>query len=96
MLKSIQFCLQHWPTLDLLISLTYKLGDFLTTLRYIDLALLDDPKYEKGLRVQQKIYEECPYLHPDPRFVMMATIQEVFSRVNLLLNLVHHSFKGIL
>ena len=53
--------------MDLLISLTYKLGDFISTLRYIELALLDDEKYEKGLRVRTKIYEECPYLNPDPR-----------------------------
>jgi hypothetical protein len=58
---------QHWPTIDLLISLTYKLGDFISALRYIELALLDDQKYEKGIRVRTKIYEECPWLNPDER-----------------------------
>ena len=59
---------RHWPSLDLIISITYKLDDCIACLRYIKWALLVDPKYEKGHRLQGEIYDEYPYLHPDPEF----------------------------
>ena len=59
---------RHWPSLDLIISITYKLDDCIACLRYIKWALLVDPKYEKGLRLRGQIYDEYPFLHPDPEF----------------------------
>ena len=59
---------RHWPSLDLIISITYKLDDCIACLRYIKWALLVDPKYEKGHRLRGEIYDEYPYLHPDPEF----------------------------
>lgn len=58
--------IRHWPSLDLVISVTYKLEDYIACLRYIEWALKLDPNYEKGKRLQNQIYEECPYLHSDP------------------------------
>ena len=59
---------RHWPSLDLIISITYKLDDCIACLRYIQWALLVDPKYEKGHRLRGEIFDEYPYLHPDPEF----------------------------
>ena len=58
--------IRHWPSLDLIISVTYKLEDCISCLRYIEWGLLHDPKFEKALRVRDKIYEEHPYLSSDP------------------------------
>jgi len=58
---------RHWPTVDLLISLTYKIGDFISALKYIHLALSDDPAYDRALKVRQLIYDENPWLNPDER-----------------------------
>ncbi len=57
---------RHWPTLELVISLTYKLDDCLMCLDYIAWALKENPSHEKSLRIRQKIYDEYPFLHPDP------------------------------
>ena len=35
-------------------------------LRYIEWALHHDPNFEKGKRIREKIFEEHPYLSPDP------------------------------
>ena len=59
--------IRHWPTLDLLITMTYKLGDFFACLSYIDAALRDNPEFEKGHKLKKRIYDECPYLDPDPK-----------------------------
>lgn len=60
--------IRHWPTLDLVISVTYKLEDCIACLKYIEWALQLDPNYEKGKRLQQQIYEEYPFFHPDPEY----------------------------
>ena len=54
--------IRHWPSLDLIISITYKVDDCIACLRYIKWALLVDPKYEKGLRLRGQIYDEYPFL----------------------------------
>ena len=58
--------IRHWPSLDLIISVTYKLEDCISCLRYIEWGLLHDPKFEKAIRIRDKIYEEHPYLSSDP------------------------------
>merc|ERR1711894_238343 len=58
--------IRHWPSLDLLITMTYKLGDFISCLKYIDVAFQENPDYEKGHKLRKKIYDECPYIDPDP------------------------------
>ena len=58
--------IRHFPTVDLMITLTYKLGDYLACLSYIDLALANKPTYKKGREVRQKIFDEYPFLDPDP------------------------------
>lgn len=60
--------IRHWPSLDLVISVTYKLEDCIACLKYIEWALQLDPHYEKGKRLQQQIYEEYPFFHPDPEY----------------------------
>ena len=47
--------------------MTYKLGDFLACLRYISVALHENSDYEKGHKIRKRIYDECPYLDPDPK-----------------------------
>ena len=59
--------IRHWPTLDLLITMTYKLGDFISCLSYIDVALNENPDFEKGHKLKKRIYDECPYIDPDPK-----------------------------
>ena len=46
--------------------MTYKLGDFISCLKYIDVAFQENPDYEKGHKLRKKIYDECPYIDPDP------------------------------
>ncbi len=60
--------IRHWPSLDLIITITYKIEDYMACLRYIEWALQLDPDYSKGKRLRGQIYEEYPFLHPDPAF----------------------------
>ena len=46
--------------------MTYKLGDFISCLKYIDVAFHENPDYEKGHKLKKRIYDECPYIDPDP------------------------------
>ena len=46
--------------------MTYKLGDFISCLKYIDVAMIENPDYEKGHKLKKRIYDECPYIDPDP------------------------------
>ena len=47
--------------------MTYKLGDFLACLNYIGVALEENPEFEKGHKLKKRIYDECPYIDPDPK-----------------------------
>ena len=44
--------IRHWPTLDLLITMTYKLGDFMACLSYINIPLRENPEFEKGHKLK--------------------------------------------
>ena len=48
----------HWPSLDILINLTFRLGDHPSCLCYIAKALQRNPNYEKALKFKKKLTEE--------------------------------------
>ena len=35
-------------------------------LSYINIALRENPEFEKGHKLKKRIYDECPYIDPDP------------------------------
>ena len=49
-----------------MITLTYKLNDYMACLSYIDLALSNKPNFAKGHDLRKRIYGEYPFLDPDP------------------------------
>ncbi len=50
----------HWPSLDLLVSITYRLGDFQACLAYSDEALRRDPTCQKAKVLAHRIISEEP------------------------------------
>jgi len=72
----------HWPCLENLITVTFKLFDFVGCLGYCALALKRDSHNEKAILYKSKVYNEMPFLqdvYNDNKFVVVKTERETFS-----------------
>lgn len=59
--RTLELSANHWPALDLIVTLTFQLGDFQGCLKYIDKALKKKgTTYKRGLQVRQTILNEYP------------------------------------
>ena len=73
----------HWPCIENLIAVTYKLGDYLACLGYCITALERDPTSEKAVLYKSKVYNEMPFLqelYSDTEFVPQPTEVETFHK----------------
>lgn len=72
---------KHWPSIDNLITVTFKLGDFLSCLGYCSTALELHPNSSKVILYKSKVYNEMPFLqevYNDQCFVPIETEIETF------------------
>ena len=72
---------KHWPSIDNLVTVTFKLGDFLACLGYCAMLLELDPSSEKVILYKSKVYNEMPFLqeaYKDQNFVPIHTEIETF------------------
>lgn len=75
----------HWPSLELLMSLTFRLGDYHSCLQYVEWALRRRPGHAKAQTLKQRIYNQCPYFpvaKNDPN-VSSAAVAPDFSHLKL-------------
>ena len=73
---------QHLPSIDNLITVTFKLGDNLACLGYCTMLLELDPSSEKVVLYKSKVYNEMPFLqeaYDDKDFVCIKTEIETFT-----------------
>jgi len=72
----------HWPSIDNLMTVTFKLGDSLACLGYCAAALMRDPSSQKAILYKSKVYNEMPFLqdiYQDTKFVPIPTKIETFT-----------------
>ena len=72
----------HWPSIDNLMTVTFKLGDSLACLGYCAAALTRDPSSQKAILYKSKVYNEMPFLqdiYQDAKFVPIPTKIETFN-----------------
>ena len=79
--QGLRACSNHWPSIDNLITVTFKLGDYLACLGYCAMAEEIDPKSEKIVLYKSKVYNEMPFLqeaYSDTDFKPIHTEIETF------------------
>ena len=62
----------HWPCLENLITVTFKLCDNYGCLSYCAMALERDPNNKKAIEYKSRMYQEMPFLQEylgDKKFV---------------------------
>ncbi|KAK3753418.1 hypothetical protein RRG08_056311 [Elysia crispata] len=83
--QALQCNPNHWPSLDISITVTFALGDYLMCLEHISSALERDCHYTKGLALKKKIFLEQPslesitkdlFLYCDPQIHTIAVDEE--------------------
>ena len=80
--QGLKACPNHWPSIDNLITVTFKLNDFLACLGYCAMAEEIDPKLDKIVLYKSKIYNEMPFLqeaYGDTNFKPIHTEIETFN-----------------
>ena len=71
----------HWPSIENLITVTFKLGDFLACLGYCSQAEEREPGSDKVILFKSKVYKEMPFLqdvYDDKDFAPIPTEIETF------------------
>ena len=72
----------HWPCLENLITVTFKLCDNYGCLSYCAMALERDPNNKKAIEYKSRVYQEMPFLQEylgDEKFVPVPVEREVYS-----------------